>query len=143
MRQRPLKIISPKSNFMKPKKIWSNLAVSDLERTTKFYTELGFKSNGKSKELTSFFVGEDDFVIHFFLKDILKTSIKGEIIDSQNANEVLFTISAESKDQVDNWAKEVDRAGGKIISKPEEFGKGYYGFVFADPDGHKFNVFYM
>jgi uncharacterized protein len=128
---------------MKPKKIWSNLAVSDLQRTTKFYTELGFKSNGNSKELTSFFVGEDDFVMHFFLKDILKTSIKGEITDSQNANEVLFTLSAESKGQVDNWAKEVERAGGNIISKPEEFGKGYYGFVFADPDGHKFNVFYM
>ena len=123
--------------------IWSNLAVSDLARTTKFYTELGFKPNGASKELTSFFVGEDDFVMHFFLKDILKTSIRGEITDSQNANEVLFTLSAESKDQVDNWAKEVERAGGKIISMPQEFGKGYYGFVFADPDGHKFNVFYM
>jgi predicted lactoylglutathione lyase len=128
---------------MNPKMIWSNLAVSDLERTTKFYTELGFKSNGSSKELTSFFVGEDDFVMHFFLKDILKTSIKSEIADSQNVNEVLFTLSAESKDQVDNWEKEVERAGGKIISKPEEFGKGYYGFVFADPDGHRFNVFYM
>ena len=93
--------------------------------------------------MTSFFVGEDDFVMHFFLKDILKTSIKSEIADSQNANEVLFTLSAESKDQVDNWEKEVERAGGKIISKPEEFGKGYYGLVFADPDGHKFNVFYM
>ena len=128
---------------MKPKKIWSNLSVNDLERTTKFYTELGFKSNGKSKELTSFFVGENDFVMHFFLKDILKISIKSEIADSQNVNEVLFTLSAESKEQVDNWEKEVERAGGKIISKPEEFGKGYYGFVFADPDGHRFNVFYM
>lgn len=130
---------------MNPKKIWSNLAVSDLERTTQFYTELGFKPNGthRSKELTSFLFGEDDFVIHFFLKDILKTSIKGEIADSQKANEIVFTLSAESKDQVDNWGKEVERAGGKIISKPEEFGKGYYGFVFADPDGHRFNVFYM
>lgn len=123
--------------------IWSNLAVSDLERTTKFYTELGFKPNGKSNELTSFLIGKNDFVMHFFLKDILKTSIKGEIIDSQVSNEVIYTLSAESKDQVDDWAKEVESAGGKIISEPEEFGKGYYGFVFADPDGHKFNVFYM
>jgi predicted lactoylglutathione lyase len=128
---------------MNPKKIWSNLAVSDLDRTTKFYNELGFKFNGSSKELTSFFVGENDFVMHFFLKDILRTNIKGEITDSQKSNEVIFTLSAESKDQVDNWAKEVEKAGGKIISKPEEFGKGYYGFDFADPDGHRFNVFYM
>ncbi len=51
---------------MNPKMIWSNLAVSDLERTTKFYTELGFKPNGANKELTSFIVGENDFVMHFF-----------------------------------------------------------------------------
>lgn len=128
---------------MNPKMIWSNLAVSDLDRTTKFYTELGFKPNGKSNELTSFLIGKNDFVMHFFLKDILKTSIKGEITDSQISNEVIFTLSAENKDQVDNWVKEVENTGGKIISEPEEFGKGYYGFVFADPDGHKFNVFYM
>lgn len=128
---------------MNPKKIWSNLAVSDLERTTKFYTELGFKSNGSSKELTSFFIGENDFVMHFFLKDILKTFIKGEMADSQKVNEVVYTLSAESKDQVNDWSKEVERAGGEIITGPEEFGEGYYGFLFADPDGHKFNVFYM
>jgi len=128
---------------MNPKKIWSNLSVSDLERTTKFYTELGFKFNGNSKELTSFLIGEDDFVMHFFLKNVLETNTKIKIVDSQNSNEIVFTLSAESKEQVNNWAKEVERAGGKIISKPEEFGEGYYGFVFADPDGHKFNVFYM
>ena len=128
---------------MNPKKIWSNLSVSDLERTTNFYTELGFRFNGKSDELTSFFVGEHDFVMHFFLKDILETAMKGEISDPQKANEVIYTLSAESKDQVDDWAKEVERAGGKVVSRPEEFGKGYYGFVFADPDGHRFNVFYM
>ena len=128
---------------MNPKKIWANLAVSDLERTTKFYTELGFTSNGKSKELTSFIVGEKNFIIHFFLKDILSKSIKGEITDSHNSNEIVFTLSAENKEQVDNWQKEVEKAGGKIISVPEEFGEGYYGFDFADPDGHRFNVFFM
>jgi predicted lactoylglutathione lyase len=128
---------------MNPKKIWANLAVSDLERTTKFYTELGFKPNGKSKELTSFMVGENDFIIHFFLKDILKTFLQGEITDSEKSNEVVYTLSAESKDQTDKWAKAVAKAGGKIISGPEEFGEGYYGFLFSDPDGHKFNVFYM
>jgi predicted lactoylglutathione lyase len=128
---------------MNPKKIWSNLAVSDLDRTTKFYSELGFKSNGANKELTSFFFGENDFVIHFFLKDILKANIKGEIVNSEMANEIIFTVSAQSKNEVDKWAKEVEPAGGKIISRPEEFGKGYYGFIFSDPDGHRFNVFYM
>lgn len=128
---------------MNPKMIWSNMAVSDLERTTKFYTTLGFKHNEKTKELTSFMVGENNFIIHFFLKDTLQSSIKGQIADSQKVTEVVFTLSAESKDQADTWAKEVERAGGKILSGPEEFGEGYYGFLFTDPDGHRFNVFYM
>ena len=128
---------------MNPKKIWSNLAVSDLERTTKFYTELGFKPNGRSKELTSFLFGKNDFVMHFFLKDSLQTFLKSEITDSLKANEVVYTLSAESKYEINSWAKEVENAGGIIISGPEEFGEGYYGFLFADPDGHKFNVFFM
>ena len=128
---------------MKTKKIWANLGVDDLDRTTKFYTELGFKSNGASKELTSFLVGEDNFIIHFFLKDILKANVKIQIADLKYGHEVIFTLSAESKEEVNNWENEVKNAGGTIISKAEEFGKGYYGFVFADPDGHTFNVFYM
>ncbi len=128
---------------MKPKKIWANFAVSDLERTTKFYSQLGFQSNGVSGELTSFFIGEDNFVIHFFLKDVLQAFMKSEIADSQKLNEIIFTLSAETKDEVDSWAKEVEKAGGRIISAPEEFGEGYYGFDFADPDGHRFNVFFM
>jgi len=129
---------------MTPKMIWANLAVSNLERTTKFYTALGFKGNGKpNKDLTSFLFSDDNFIIHFFLKEVLKANVNMEISDSQQANEIIFTLSAETTGQVDSWAKEVEAAGGKIVSKPEAFGEGYYGFVFADPDGHKFNVFYM
>ena len=128
---------------MKTKKIWANYAVEDLERTTKFYTQLGFKHNGANKELTSFFFGKDDFIIHFFKKEILKPALKGEIADLKNGNEIIFTLSADSKEEANAWAQEIRDAGGTIVSEPEEFGAGYYGFVFADPDGHKFNVFHM
>lgn len=123
--------------------MWSNLTVSDLDRTTKFYTELGFKSNGRSEDLTSFFFGEHSFVMHFFLEEKLKANVEIDISDAHLANEVIFTLSAESKDEVDAWEEAILNVGGKMISKPKAFGKGYYGCVFADPDGHKFNVFYM
>ncbi len=130
---------------MNPKQIWGNLAVTDLARTTKFYTALGFKSNNKhiSEELTSFYFGNDNLVLHFFLKDILQNNMQVEVADAQKVTEILFTLSAESRQEVDDWQKEVESAGGKIISAAQEFGKGYYGFLFSDPDGHKFNVFYM
>lgn len=128
---------------MKTKKIWANFSVQNLERTTSFYKQLGFKHNGASDQLTSFFFGEGNFIIHFFLKDVLEPAMKGQIIDTKAGNEIIFTLSADSKEEVDSWEKEILQAGGTIVSRPEAYGKGYYGFVFADPDGHKFNVFYM
>ena len=128
---------------MKTKRIWANFGVQDLERTTQFYKALGFKHNGASEQLTSFFFGDDDFIIHFFLKDVLEPAMEGQVIDTKVGNEIIFTLSAETRDEVNSWAKEIQQAGGTVVSQPEAFGEGYYGFVFADPDGHKFNVFQM
>ncbi|WP_235021601.1 VOC family protein [Chitinophaga eiseniae] len=129
--------------MMKTKKIWANFSVQNLERTTAFYQRLGFKHNGASNQLTSFFFGDDNFIIHFFLKDVLEPAMMGPIIDTQAGNEIIFTLSADTREEVNNWEKEIREAGGTIVSQPAAFGEGYYGFVFADPDGHRFNVFHM
>lgn len=128
---------------MKTKMIWANCAVEDLDRTTDFYKALGFKSNGHSDELTSFFFSYNNFVIHFFLKDILEKNTNLKFLNNPNFNEIIFTLSAETKEEVDHWADSVKNAGGKIEFEPKEFGDKYYGFTFSDPDGHKFNVFMM
>lgn len=133
---------------MKTKKVWANLSVKDVEQTHEFYKELGFKPNGtfsKENRIASFLVGEDDFVIHFFAKDSaqFKKSLGGEIADLSQGNEVMFTLSADSKEEVDQWADAVKKAGGSVFSKPQHlFQKDWYGCGFADPDGHKWNVFY-
>ena len=130
---------------MKTKQIWANLATNDLERTTKFYTELGFKANdcnrSQAPELTSFSFGENDFIVNFFLKDVLQKNTHSAIADLKNGNELIISLSAESKDEVNQWVEIVKKAGGKITIEPYEIGPGYT-FVFSDPDGHKFNVLY-
>jgi predicted lactoylglutathione lyase len=131
---------------MRPKKMWANLGVTDVTRAREFYSKLGFKPNkgfDKEKDLTSFLFGEDEFIMHFFQKDKLKEAMEGEIADLTKGNEIIFTLWAESKEEADTWAKEVREAGGTIFSEPKAFGEGYYGFGFADPDGHKWNVFHM
>jgi len=129
---------------MQTKKVWANYAVADLQRTTDFYTRLGFKQNGTpNEELTSFLFGGDHFVIHFFTRDSLQKAMKGELADPTRGNEIIFTLAAQNKTEVDQWAQQVAQAGGRLVSNPETFGDDYYGFVFTDPDGHKFNVFHM
>jgi uncharacterized protein len=130
---------------MKTKQIWANLASNDIERTTRFYTELGFKVNSpvssQVQDLTSISFAENEFIINFFLKDILRNNTHSEIADLKNGNEIIFSLSAERKDEVHEWVEIVRKAGGKITVEPYEIGPGYT-FVFADPDGHKFNVLY-
>lgn len=121
--------------------IWANLGVKNVERTEEFYTKLGFKKNAGqlSDELTSFLFGEDGFVIHFFKEDSLKKGMKGELADLSKGNEVIFSISAETEAEVNDWAVKVKDAGGNVFSPPEGF-QGMYGCAFTDPDGHKFNI---
>lgn len=56
---------------------------------------------------------------------------------------VLFSMLAQSPEEVDDWARLVGHAHGTLISAPGHFDQGYYGFVFADPDGNRFNAFCM
>ncbi len=82
--------------------------------------------------------------MHFFARDSdsFRKAINGDIADLKQGNEVMFTLSADSKEEVDEWAKAVKDAGGTIFSEPSELQQeGWYGCGFADLDGHKFNVF--
>lgn len=132
---------------MRPKMIWANLGVKDVARTRKFYTALGIKPNTEHDNggdtLTSFLFGDDNFAIHFFNQDELRKSFEGELTDLTKSNEIMFSLWADSPEEADAWAEEVRKAGGTILNEPKAFGQNYYGFAFADPDGHKFNVFHM
>lgn len=121
--------------------IWGNLGVKDVERTKAFYTELGFEKNAghESDELASFIFGDDGFVIHFFKEEQLKKAIQGELADLTKGNEIIFSISAETVEEVNEWAAKAEAAGGVVFDPPRAF-QGMYGCAFADPDGHKFNI---
>jgi predicted lactoylglutathione lyase len=124
-------------------KIWANFSVKDAKLTDQFYTLLGFTPNRPNKDpkLASFLFGEDEFVIHFFEQ--------GSKIDefltpgSKDNSEIIFTLSAETEEEVNAFANKVKKAGGNIIKRVERDDANYYGFVFTDPDGHKFNVLLM
>ena len=125
---------------MKAKMIWANYSVKDVKRTHQFYSELGFTPNKMNSfpGLASFLFGDDNFVIHFFEQG---TQIDEYLTPGSNTNnEIIFTLSAETEAEVKEWAEKVKKAGGTVFKEPERDKNNYYGFAFADPDGHKFNV---
>ncbi|HEX2684168.1 MAG TPA: VOC family protein [Ferruginibacter sp.] len=127
---------------MNVKRIWANYSVKDAERTNQFYTELGFMPNQTNNfpKLASFVFGDDDFVIHFFETG---SQIDEFLTPGTNSNEVIFTLSADTKLEVKEWAEKVKNAGGNILKEVGRDDTDHYGFAFADPDGHKFNVLLM
>lgn len=128
---------------MKAGKIWANVSVKNARLTHTFYTQLGFRANPPNSDpkLASFFFGDHEFVIHFFEQDsqIAEYLTPG----SEKGNEIIFTLSAASEQEVQEWEDKVRSAGGEIIHTSGRDKTGHYGFAFADPDGHKFNVLLM
>ena len=128
---------------MKAKKIWSNFSVKDAKHTNQFYTQLGFTPNKPNNDpkLAGFLFGDDDFVIHFFeqgsqIDEYLKPG-------SKTSGEIIFTLSAETEAEVKEWEGKVKNAGGSVLKEAKRDEANYYGFAFADPDGHLFNVLLM
>jgi len=121
--------------------IWANFVVKDVKRTNEFYTQLGFTPNNTNNfpKLASFLFGDNKFVIHFFEQG----SGINDFLTSGSNSEIIFTLSAETEAEVNEWAERVKKAGGTIFKEVQRDEKGYYGFAFADPDGHKFNVLLM
>ncbi len=128
---------------MKSKLIWANFSVKDAKRTNEFYTQLGFTPNGSLQsypKLASFFFGDGKFVIHFFE---LGSGIDKFFPSGSKTDEIIFTLSAETEEEVKEFESKVKKAGGEIFQKLRRDDEGYYGFAFTDPDGHKFNVLLM
>ena len=68
---------------------------------------------------------------------------RNEISDVTKGTEVLFSIDAESKEEIDEMAKKVEQAGGIIYGGPTENYGWLYGCGFLDLDGHRWNLLYM
>ena len=128
------------------KEFWVNLPVKDVKRSRDFFTEIGFTLNqryGNSDESASFLIGDKNVVLMLFSEPIFKGFTSNEISDTRRASEVLFSIDAETREEVDALAKRVRDAGGTIFGGPGEKQGWMYGFGFTDPDGHRWNVLYM
>jgi len=127
------------------KQIWINLPVRDIERSKKFFVALGFSfdsEHGNSETSASLIIGEKNVVVMLFAEKVFRSFTGHDIIDPSKGSEVLLSLDAGSKQEVDEFLQKVKGAGGTIFGEPDD--KGWmYGFGFADLDGHRWNMLYM
>ncbi|OPA81028.1 extradiol dioxygenase [Paenibacillus selenitireducens] len=127
------------------KELWINLPVEDLTRSKEFFAKLGFTFHPRhlnSEDAAGLVIGDKNFMVMLFPASTFKKFTGNEIADTKNGTEVLLSIDAESKEEVDEMIQKASEAGGTIFSKPQ--GQGWmYGAGFTDLDGHRWNVLYM
>ena len=128
------------------RELWLNLPVRELERAKAFYTQIGFRLNEQYVSQDGSFsliVGDNQVVLMLFPESSFSGFAGVAVANSRQGTEVLFSLGANSKDEVDEIVLKVEGAGGTVFSKPSEHGGWMYGCGFADPDGHRWNVLYM
>ncbi len=128
------------------KQIWINLPVKDVNRSREFFTAIGFELNphyGNGPDSACFLIGEKKLVMMLFSENTFKNFTRHGLSDTSKGSEVLFSIDAESKQEVDELTQKVEKAGGSIFGKPTEVQGWMYGSGFCDLDGHRWNVLYM
>lgn len=128
------------------KSIWINLPVKNIEKSKTFFKTIGFRENpmhSEAKDLGSFFIGENDFVMMLFPEDTFRNFTQNELSNTSTGTEVLLNIDAQSKAEVDDMAKTVAKAGGKIFAEPAASQGWMYAFGFIDLDGHRWSLIYM
>jgi predicted lactoylglutathione lyase len=129
------------------KQFWINLPVKDVSVSKEFFGKLGFRFNsqfGNGPGSAAMQVGEKDVIVMLFEEATFKGFVENcGLADTTKGVEVLLSIDAESKEEVDELAQKAVEAGGKSNHKPGEMDGWMYGCLFTDPDGHSWNVLYM
>jgi predicted lactoylglutathione lyase len=128
------------------KEFWFNLPSKNVTKAREFFVKMGFTLNthyGNNASSASFFIGQKNIVMMLFDEATFKSFTGDALADATSVHEVLFSIDAESKEEVDEMAQKAVAAGGKCSHKPTTMQGWMYGCVFTDLDGHRWNVLHM
>ncbi|GGG79227.1 VOC family protein [Paenibacillus radicis (ex Gao et al. 2016)] len=115
--------------------IWINLPVKDVEKSTAFFNEIGFHADNVGSERAKLVVGQTTILL--FPNAAFEKFTGAATADTSHSAEVIFSIGAGSREEVDAFIQKVEAAGGSIFGKPSETDGWMYGAGFADLDGHR------
>jgi catechol 2,3-dioxygenase-like lactoylglutathione lyase family enzyme len=112
------------------------LGVRDLERATRFYSDLGWQRGGDDDEVAFFQCG--GMVVALWDRAALAED--SEVEDGGGWGGVTLALNVRSPDEVDEVLAEAAAAGAVIGRAGAETFWGGYSGIFIDPDGHPWEV---
>ena len=125
------------------REIYLNLPVRDLERSRRFFSNLGFGFEPRfSDDNAACMIVNDEAFVMLLTQRFFKTFTKRELCDTGQYTEGLLALSCEDRAAVDEMVKTAIAAGGQHAMDPQDHGF-MYGWSFYDPDGHHWEVFWM
>ena len=126
-----------------PSKVFINLPVIDLDKSVKFFTDLGFSFNPQfSDDKAGCMVVSDSIFVMLLTETYFKTFIDTAVCDANQHTEVLIALDADSAEEVKEFIAKAQSLGGRIYAEPKDHGFMYQ-HSFADLDGHKWELVYM
>lgn len=124
-------------------KIFVNLPVKDLNKSVKFFSSLGFTFNAQfTDENATCMIVSDNIFVMLLVEKYFQTFTKKPVADATKGTEVIISLSADSKQQVDDLVNNAIAGGGSASNEPQDMG-WMYQRGFQDLDGHLWELVFM
>ncbi|MDH6197130.1 putative lactoylglutathione lyase [Mycobacterium frederiksbergense] len=122
--------------------IFVNLPVADIERSRKFFTDLGytFNENFTSDTTLTLVLGENQFAM-LMQRDVFDSLHPAQTADASKTKECVVCLGVDSRDAVDTLVDRAIAAGGAAGDTDDE--GLMYGRSYNDLDGHSWQIFWM
>ena len=128
------------------KNVFVNMCVKDLDKSIKFFKELGFTFNPQftDQNAACLVINETTYsmlITEKFFGTFIEKMKKSKADTVKNV-EVLIAMQVESRKKADELADKALKMGGKVANPPTDYG-WMYGRSFQDLDSHIWEVFFM
>jgi predicted lactoylglutathione lyase len=120
--------------FQMPTKLFVNLPVKDLDRSKAFFTQLGLAFYGQAEDMASVIISEHTQVM-LLTEAAFASYANNAVADATASTEVILVLGVETREQVDELARQAEAAGGSPVGTPRNDGYRYQR-GFTDLDGH-------
>lgn len=115
------------------------LGVADVAEATAFYKRLGYVRSEKGSHPTISFFRAGSTVLALYGKDALREDAAAEGLWTGQGGMTLAQ-NMESEAAVDDFLAKAEAAGARILKPAAKAFWGGYSGMFADPDGHAWEV---